>query len=267
MTTLVRHDEDSSRRASPTGTWQRWAAAIIATWTAALQPHDDVRPRLLQHFRLAARPALLAAALHYLDAINTTDARSYPHGIYQQLMPDLRPTLVDRLRADRYRADLSKDLLDLIIDVSTPEDARGLVHDLCNSAREPTASLALERLAALDPIAAVDRLNGAPAHGRTPHTRHCGASTSAHSTTSRLATAATLLLDTYPYADDPPDLRGFANSPHREMRELTGGAPPASSPTAGDIEALERLLCRPPRPRPASHRPLPPREPDGDAPN
>ena len=239
MTTLVRHKEPLLAGIA-IETWQRWAAAIIATWTVALQPSDDLRTRLLQHLPSAARPDLLSAALEYIDIINTTDARSYPHDIYRQLVPDLRAALVERLRADRYRADLSNDLLDLIIGASPPEVVQGVVHDLGDSAAGPVAALALERLAALDPVAAVDRLNRIAA---TPEhlTQALRRLDVGHLDDERLATAATLLLDAYPYADDPPDIRDFAISPQRDMRELTGGLLRQLA-DRGCTEALERLL-------------------------
>jgi hypothetical protein len=239
MTTLVRHNEPLLTGIA-IETWQRWAAAIIATWTAALQPHDNLRTRLLQHLPPAARPDLLSAAIEYLDVINTTDARSYPHDIYRQLVLDLRAALVERLHAGRYRADLSEDLLDLIIDASPPDVAQGVVRHLCDNAAETVATLAMQRLAALDPIAAVDRLNGIAA---TPEhlTQALRRIDVGHLDDEHLATAATLLLDAYPYAEDPPDLRDFAISPQRDMRELTGGLLRQLA-DRGCTEALERLL-------------------------
>jgi hypothetical protein len=239
MTTLVRHD-DALLEGITTEVWQRWAAAIIATWTAALQPHDDLRPRLVQHVPPPARPALLSAALEYLDVVNTTESRTYPHGVYRQLVPDLRDALIERLRADRYRADLSKDLLDLIIEASPPDVACEAVHYLCDIAEGPAAELALERLAALDPVAAVDRLDAvvtAPEHFPQVLRRL----DVAHLDDERLTTAARLILDLYPYADDPPADHDFAASPRRDMRELTGELLRQLA-DRGCIEALEELL-------------------------
>jgi hypothetical protein len=169
MTTLLQHQPDLLAGLD-VATWQRWAAAIIATWTHHLDPALHLRGRLLGAVPSAAWSTVIDAAFDYLDAFNGRDGSLRPREVIDRLAPDMVSGLIGRLRAGRYRPELAVELLDLVIARGPGREALDLVRELADAnARPQLAAAAAERLATLDPSTVIERVRAAPLDCRRWH--------------------------------------------------------------------------------------------------
>lgn len=203
LTTLARHDKDTLP-ALPAETWQRWARAIVGAWTYDSDEDANLRCVLVDKAPESGRAAIAQAALDLLDALDP-EAGYLPYaslGVLQRLARDIGPEVGRRLQERRYKGALGGDLVYLLVK-HAPQTALPVCRALRHSQDAALARAAKRSLAELDPAATVDDLVAAD-HTDDELTSLVPALEVTALDTDRLADLAKLLLDRFPYDDDPP---------------------------------------------------------------
>lgn len=219
MTTLLQHRPDLLAGLD-VPTWQRWAPAIVATWTHTFDPALHLRGRLLEAVPRAAWSTVIGAAFDFLDAFNGRNGSLRPREVVDRLVPEMRAGLSERLRDGRYRSELAVELLDLLIATSSGRAALAIVRELSESDAQPQLAIAAaERLATLDPSTVIERAGAAPPDSSSL-ARILPRLDITTLNDAQITTAARLLLDAFPYADDPPWSNAFVASPQFGARRL-----------------------------------------------
>jgi hypothetical protein len=219
LTTLRQHHPDRLTELAP-AVWKRWASSIVATPVFGPDQAGDLRCRLIDAAPAAVWPDFLDAALTHLDALEIGGRSLTPYEIYKHLIADVTDAIADRLNTTATESELARDLLTLLVRHGSPSIALDTCRRLIDRPESPLAAHARTHLAQLDPNSVVDTL------AVTPHTPEDLAEgvqglQSTRLDHSHLVTAATLLLDTHPYADEPPLDRGFINyTAHHHARDL-----------------------------------------------
>lgn len=218
MATLLRQAPEKLE-ALDERTWLRWIPVIVSAWESGDASDDALRPALLKAAPHAARRAAASGALEHLARLEANQLPLSPRPVYDELAPDLAPDLIQGLSTGRYTGELAARLLDLLVQ-HVPSDALPLCRDLVRDATSPLSAAALEHLAVLDPDMVVDSLPSEP----RPLTELVEVLTRLRMSAlddHRLETAARLLLDAFPYHEDPhPPYRSGRVEPVDEIRRV-----------------------------------------------
>jgi hypothetical protein len=202
MATLLRHRPDALVHLE-TWVWRRWSDSAIATWIVTNDNAQNLRLELLDRFPDAARPDLVRAALDHLDRLESNERELTPREVYDHLAVDLAPSIAEALLARRYSRVLAENLLDLLVKHGSRDSAFEVCRQLSADTPPSLAARARAYLAELDPNGAVDRLiSGEPDADEI--SRVAGKLRVSDLDCPHLVAVAALLLDRYPYADDPP---------------------------------------------------------------
>ncbi|VVJ21482.1 Uncharacterised protein [Amycolatopsis camponoti] len=217
LATLVEHFPELLNEL-PDGVWARWASSIIATPAFGGDDAIEPRRRLLDAVPAAVRPRLIDAGVEHLAALDAAGDSLTPHAIYVHLICEIAPAVAERLLATSTETVLAGELLTLLVKHGPSETALDVCRRLIE-ARSPLARLAQAHLAELDPDTVIDALAAAtpPPDELAEAVRNLNV---ALLDPAHLAVAARLLLDTHPYAEDPPLKSGFAYSPHHHASDV-----------------------------------------------
>ncbi|QBI18861.1 hypothetical protein ER308_04420 [Egibacter rhizosphaerae] len=247
LTTLVRHCAETLADLD-TALWVPWAPAIIGAWNFDRDEDASLRGALLDAAPLESRDALLAAALNDLDARQDHERNGLLPTGFEHLVDDLAPNLHDRLVARRYHGELAHRILDLLIE-HAPERAVETCRQLATHADAELALPARQGLAGLEPATTVAELTTTRSESgdlvavvpKLPLERLGSGD---------LNELARLLLDRFPFADDPPTPSTYVSNPWIETRETRRRVLERLADT-GRFDDLREL---------AAHRPDPDRD-------
>ncbi|WP_235783455.1 hypothetical protein [Amycolatopsis orientalis] len=202
----------------PDDVWARWAASIVAT--PVFGGDDAIKPRhrALDAVPADVRPHLIDAALQHLDALSGTDASLTPHAVYVHLAMELSAGIAKRLLAALTGTGLAEELLTLLVRHGSPEIALDTCRRLIDS-DSPLAQRARTHMAKLDPDSVIDALAAATASPEELAEAALFLNVTLLDP-DRLVIAARLLLDSHPYATDPPFESGFRHTSHHQARDV-----------------------------------------------
>ncbi len=200
MATLLLHAPEKLQ-ALDEQTWRRWIGVVVAAWGSG-DSGDAVRAQLLRAATPAVRQHAANAALEQLDARNATERFLSPYSLYQELIPDLAPVVAPRLAEGRYTGELAAQVLQLLVE-GTPAVALEVCRAIAGREDSPLCQHARQHLARLEPNTAAETLPP----DRQALTAQAGLLIRIALTDlddGHLANLAELLLDAYPYHQDPP---------------------------------------------------------------
>jgi hypothetical protein len=219
LTTLLQHDPDRLTALTPT-TWERWAPWIVATPVFGTDEARDLRTQLIDAAPPATRRHLINAALAHLDDLDANGLSLTPDVIYTHLATDLVSPIADRLVTTPAENALTRDLLTFLVHHAPPTIALNTCRQLIDG-QGPLAGHARTHLAKLDPNSVIDALAAASdPHGPEELANAIQGLQVTGLDHAHLITAATLLLDTHPYAADPPLTSGFTFTARHHARDL-----------------------------------------------
>lgn len=218
MTTFLRHRPKALAALEPSA-WERWSGPAIATWIVTDDKAQSLRLDLLDEFPVHVRPHLLRAAQNHLERLESNERELTPREVYIHLAVDLAPSITEGLVDDRYSGALARDLLDLLVEHGSRDTALELCQRLGGNLASPLAERARAHLAQLEPNQAVDALTSSKPDrdeiARVAERLHVSGLDRV-----RLVALAALLLDRYPYSEDPPIRTGAYFSGDDHVRDL-----------------------------------------------
>ncbi|MEU4667507.1 hypothetical protein AB0F91_05930 [Amycolatopsis sp. NPDC023774] len=217
MATLAEHFSELLE-GLPGEVWTRWMPSTVATPVFGGDESIGPRRRLLDAVPAQIRKQLIDAALEHLAALAAENGSLTPHAVYTHLAKELAPSIAKRLLATPTETGLGAELLTLLVKDGPRETALDTCRQLIK-ADSPLTSHARTHLARLDPDTVIDTLAAAP---RPPDELAEAVQNLdvALLGPARLAVAARLLLDSHPYAEDPPFESGFSYTPQHRARDL-----------------------------------------------
>ncbi|MFG1941606.1 hypothetical protein [Nonomuraea sp. NPDC048826] len=197
MTSVAQRRPELLQELEPS-VWERWAPAIVG---ASMEDHqgDEIRSRtdLFDMAPDVGQQAILAAALDFLDALQTHGRQLTFYPLYKHIAARLAPDLAKRLAADHYDDQLAVALLQLLT-----KKAPNAVVETCFRLRSHASSnlstVAFQCLAELGPSVVVDSLcvNESDLEDIGPYVKIEDLDE------SHLSTFARLIMDRFPYAGD-----------------------------------------------------------------
>ncbi|HEX5405109.1 MAG TPA: toll/interleukin-1 receptor domain-containing protein [Pseudonocardiaceae bacterium] len=239
LTTLLRHADDRLVQLPP-DVWGRWVPAIVVTPVFFGGSTGELRCRLLDMAPRDTRQAMCEAALRHLDVLEANNDSLTPYDIYAHLATGLAPDISNRLSTTATDSRLNQELLTLLVQHGPADTALDMCRRLI-SEHSPLAGHARTHLAELDPNGVVDTVAWSrpgpeeladALHGlRIDRLDH-----------GRLVIVARLLLDAYPYAQDPPRRSGLDFTPRDHARHLRDRiiGQLASSGNVDELSALQQ---------------------------
>lgn len=239
LSTLVRHHPDTLSEVQ-LDVWRRWMSAIVAVPVFAGDDPDDLRGRLLDAVPSELRPMLADEAMNHLTVLHAAGQHLSVGNIYERLVPELADRMVAWLLAVSEISPTVEELLSHVVRSGATETALGLCHQLRNEPDSPLAAHAEELLPGLDPNFAVDELTGM---GHTPAQVAAVASRidSVKLDQDHAFSAAWILLDAFPYHDDPPMQSGAVTPADRARMLRTDLLQQLAS--AGRVDDLFAMLA------------------------
>jgi hypothetical protein len=219
LTTLLCHDKQMLTEIDA-DVWTRWAPSIIATWTDTLDDSRDLRSHLIDAAPAGVRQDLATACLERLDALPADrDVLTSPD-VYAALGADIAGDLAERLIAGRCPVGLAEQVLGIVIDHAPTDTSLAVCRSVVDATDEQLAAAGRRYLAALAPERIVDDLGS-----RDDLTPDLIASEAVGLAVDLLddnhtAAAVSMLLDAFPYADDPPLEEAYWSTPRHEVRDL-----------------------------------------------
>ncbi len=236
MTTLVRHNPARLHTLAP-ATWEAWAPAIVGAWNFDRNADARLRCDLVDLAPASARARIVADARTHLDALAVNDRTLTPSPLIDHLCEELAPHIVDRLTHERYGAQLSRSLLDLLANCS-PATAVDVCRRLCETPASSLTTVARRKLAELDPALTVQMLVAADptpdeVAAIVPRIRLPNLDD------ANLEAICRLLLETFPISDDPP-IEAWAYESPDEARHVRNRAAQLLG-ERGQVRRLERL--------------------------
>lgn len=200
LTTLTRHAPDIVRSLE-NPVWLNWAPAIVGAWNSDT---DDasLRDDLIDLAPPEARPHLADAAIARLDTYQEHHQPFTGRGIFKRLISEIATTVGDRIATGAYDGDLANGLFDLLIE-EAPEVARTTCARIRSQDLPTLTQLARRGQAQLNPEVIVDELVAANADAEdliaiAPSLAILDLDD------RRLSQLARLLLDRFPFEEDPP---------------------------------------------------------------
>lgn len=238
LTTLVQHHPDKLA-VLQLDVWRRWMSAIIAVPVFSGDDPDGLRGLLLDAVPAELSPVLADQAMNHLEVLHNAGQHLSPTGIYRYLVPKLVDRLVIWLIAVPETSPAAAELLSLVARSGLRDTALDLCHRLRGEPGSPLAARAEELLPGLDPNLAVDELT------RTDHTPSQIATVTSRINPAELdnahvLSAVRLLLDAFPYDDDPPLKGGFVTAEDTARRLRSSLLQQLAS--AGRVDDLSALL-------------------------
>lgn len=239
LATLVRYYPDKLSDVQ-LNVWRRWMSAIVAVPVFAGDDAEDLRGLLLEAVPAELRPGLADEAMNHLEVLHAAGQHLPAGDIYQHLMLTLVDRMVAWLLTVSEPSPAADELLFLVVQSGATETALDLCHRLRNEPDSPLAARAEELLPGLDPNSAVEELTS------TDHTSAQVAAVASRINSAGLdhdhvLSAARLLLDTFPYAGDPP-LKSGAVNPEDTARQLRSNLLQQLA-SAGRVDDLSTLLA------------------------
>ena len=223
LTTVLRHAAAKSA-ALTSQAWERLAPAVVLTRDGGLEADAQARVELLREMPVSARRVAAAAALEHLDRLHASGRFAFFHEGYAELSADIGPQIAARLEQQKYTGVLASQLLGLLA-----FHAPGTIGALCRTmAQRPEAALHAQAravLAQIDPNWIIDNLGTAKPNLETDAEilDDLELTKASH---AQLATLAGVLLDAYPFADDPAvsEYYKLEGKPTYKLRELRATA-------------------------------------------
>ena len=239
LTTLVQHYPKKLAEVQ-LDDWRRWLSAIIAVPIFSGDDPDGLRERLLDTVPAELRPVLVDAALDRLEELHNAGGQLSPVDVYRHLLQDFADRMVAWLLAVPVHSKAADELLSLVVRTSPSEVALDLCQRLRNNSASPLANRASDLFPELDPNSAVEELTSAD------HTPAQIAAVASRINAARLGpdqmlSAARLLLDTFPYHDEPPT-QGGGVTPEDTTRQLRSTLLQQLA-SAGRVDDLSSLLA------------------------
>ncbi|GLW96084.1 hypothetical protein Misp02_01710 [Microtetraspora sp. NBRC 16547] len=197
MTSLAQRRSELLQVLEPS-VWKCWAPAIVGAWIEDHQ-EDGIRTRA-DLFDMApdkGQQAILAAALDFLDDLQTHGSQLSFYPLYKHIADRLASDVAERLVADRYDDHLAAALLRLLTE-KAPNVATATCRQLRSNPSSMQSIVASQCLAELDPSSIVDSLCAGESdlEGIGPYLK-IEALDEPH-----LSALARLILDRFSYADD-----------------------------------------------------------------
>ncbi|MFJ9782483.1 hypothetical protein ACIRSS_23080 [Amycolatopsis sp. NPDC101161] len=248
LATLGRH-APAHAAAFESAVWRRWLHPIIATPQGSLNGGSALRTDLLDNVPAELRETLYEAAITHLDHLSVETHHLTAPAIYEHLAVGIVPALADSLAAARYDAELSGDLLALLVQHAPADLALKTCRQLASGEDESKASPARQLLATLDPNGAIDSLASALCSPADLAVRMQGLDITKLDD-DHLSSAAVILLDAFPFDTDPPLYTGASFTPNHNAREIRNSVLHRLADT-GNVDSLESLKDG--RPKLAQH--------------
>ncbi|WP_216207021.1 hypothetical protein [Amycolatopsis aidingensis] len=220
--------------------WRRWISAIVAVPVFAGDDPDDLRGLLLDAIPTELRPVLADHAINHLEVLHAAGEHLSAYGFYQHVVLEFADRMVAWLLDVSETSPTADELLSLVVRASATETALDLCHRLRNEPDSPLAARAKELLPGLDPNSALDELTSAD-HTSAQVAAVVSRINSAGLDHDHVLSAARLLLDTFPYHNDPP-MRSGAVEPEDTARRLRSNLLQQLA-SAGRVDDLFTLLA------------------------
>lgn len=201
LTTLTRHDPQRVQGLDANA-WTRLAPAIVGAWNYDNHEDAQLRVQLVKLAPAEVKTHITASALEQLDADAGADKPLVSTWLSWLLLPGMAETLADRILTDRYPLQLAQSVLDLLAE-HVPDVAVELCRRLRAREHPHLGSRAAMHLGRLDPTGVVDELlTTSPSDDAVQDAVAHLDITNLEG--SQLTSLARLLLDHFPYANDPP---------------------------------------------------------------
>lgn len=198
LTTLTRHD-NAKIIDLDASVWASWAPSIMGAWNYDRNEDANLRCELVDLAPPGAGDAINGAAMQQLDALQISERFLAPRNLYEHLIVDLAPTIAQRLSEGHYTGDLGVALLDLLVR-HAPHAALETCHTLRSGNDTDLARIAYRSLAVLDAAFVIDNC----ADAELDQLRDLLPQLNVPSLTdTQLAAVARILLNNFPFANDP----------------------------------------------------------------